>query len=110
MAKRYFYSTYTFHAEACIDYAYTCSMCGKPVSGVIKLPFSYGYRKTAPRREDLALTDAERRDGQAMKRFVKCFFCFIDAFTCLIKKDGSEKTRCQNIFKKVLLVTLRNDL
>ena len=70
MAKRYFESTYTFHAEACIDYAYTCSKCGKPVSGVIKLPFSYGYRKTVPRREDLALTDAERRDGQAKAQSV----------------------------------------
>ena len=65
MAILYYY-THTFHAEACIDYAYTCSKCGKPVSGVIKLPFSYEYRKTAPRREEgLALTDAERRDGQA---------------------------------------------
>ena len=41
--------------------------------------------------------------------FCQVLFLF-DAFTCLIKKDGSEKTRCQNIFKKVLLVTLRNDL
>ena len=63
MAILYYY-THTFHAEACIDYAYTCSKCGKPVSGVIKIPFSYEYRKSG-RREGLALTDAERRDGQA---------------------------------------------
>ena len=65
MAILYYY-THTFHAEACIDYAYTCSKCGKPVSGVIKLPFSYEYRKTASDYyEGSLLTDAERRDGQA---------------------------------------------
>ena len=30
MAKRCFESTYAFHAETCIDYACTCSKCGKP--------------------------------------------------------------------------------
>lgn len=68
MSTRYFETTHTFRAEASIPYEYTCAACKKPVAGVLTLPFSYGYRKTAPRREDLALTENERRGCESKLR------------------------------------------
>ena len=64
MAQHYYETTYSFEAGCPIPYQYQCGQCGKTVQGEVPFKVSRSYRKTAPRREELALTEAERRREQ----------------------------------------------
>lgn len=54
-----------FRAETTLPFSYVCGSCGKSVSGEKAVTASYTFRKTAATEAALALTDQERREGQA---------------------------------------------
>lgn len=68
MAKHYWETTYPFRADTDVPFEYVCGSCGKTVRDTRNISCMYSYRKTAGKREDLALSDFDRKHGEATVR------------------------------------------